>query len=501
MRLFAVTLAALIIGFSLPLQARDDIMPPPKPAPRIPVERETLYENENLKFAASGSMKEPVRVTAKASPKVMPKETAQESKEVEGAAQAVDGERLNVEGTEIRLFGIVTPSLSSNYGPQARQNLEEMLVGTVLCKLTDKDREGRPVAFCGTVEVPDISYEMLRQGWAMADRRGLKDNALSEIYAKAESEAQSANRGIFAPTPMATVIPLTNPGKSITIADSAVAQDGDGIERTEDKPVAVATAAPAPSKTPAMAIDSGFLFVERYQTLLAAGLLLLAAMIYASASVMREKARVRETRRAVAAALRGELMAARHIFRTKSRDLIYAKAESGKNALRPSQLWPRIRTAVYQANITSIGLLGSELARRVASVYGQCTDYAMYFQQAQASRLPAPRAVAETLSVLAKHMEVVLEGLAQVEGSGRSYTPPATVVEVPTQLDDEEKTETETAASKQKKSFVTMAKALFLLHKVKKQEAEPDEDDSAEYEEAEGDEEEQGEGAEEQKAA
>jgi endonuclease YncB( thermonuclease family) len=423
MKILSLSLAALMVGFAIEANAapRDDVMPPPKSAPRIPVDRQLL------------------------------------DKEFEGSAKAIDGERLSVDGKEVRLFGIVTPALGSGYGPKSRQQLDRMLQGNVLCKITDVDKEGVPVAFCGTVNVPDMSYEMLRQGWAMVDRKSLKGNGLSEIYGKVEREAQAANRGIFAPTPMTTVIPLTNPGNSVTVAAAPEPTVTDAVASFMSPSMAVAASSPssasklideqnnataaaaAPPVAPATdaeaiaaavasapvatgaasSIDSGMSFIERYQVLLGTVFLFLAACIYASVPAIRERARTSENRRSVAAALRGELMAARHICRTKSRELANYKKADG--ALRPSQLWPRIRTVVYQANVGSIGLLGSELARRVASVYGQCVDYAAFFQQAPASRVPAPKAVSETLSILGDHMDVVLDSLAQVEETGKPF--------------------------------------------------------------------------------
>lgn len=428
MNVYALSLAALIAGFAFVAEARDDIMPPPKSAPRIPVERQVLQA-----LATSGT-----------------------SEEYEGAAQAIDGQRLSINGKEIRLYGIMAPALTSSYGDKSRQQLGRMLQGTVLCKATDKDRDGRAIAFCGTVNIPDISYEMLRQGWAMVDRKTLQGNKLSEIYGKVEQEAQASNRGIFAPQPMAAAAFINNPGSGIALPPVAPLENSRAVEQ-QPAPVTVAPAvapapvvveanASAPATAAAIAIpeaeplpvasqaianvaqtvaSNAPTLVERYQVLIGSFFLLLAAIIYAGIPGMRERARTRETRRSVAAALRGELMAARHICRTKARELLNSKKPEGQ-ALRPSQLWPRIRTLVYQGNVASIGLLGSELARRVASVYGQCIDYAAFFQHANVARIPAPKAVSDTLNILADHMEVVLDGLAQVEETGMPFVADAT---------------------------------------------------------------------------
>jgi superfamily I DNA/RNA helicase len=41
--------------------------------------------------------------------------------------------------------------------------------------------------------------------------------------------------------------------------------------------------------------------------------------------------------------------------------------------------WPRIRSTLYQAYVGRLGWLGAELARQVASIYGQASDYASYY--------------------------------------------------------------------------------------------------------------------------
>lgn len=446
MRALALGIAAFTLGFSLTAHARDDIMPPPAKAPRIPVERVPLAE----------------------------KEAPASSREIEGEAAVVDGEKIMVDGKQVRLFGIVTPSLSSNFGPQARQQLEKMVKGAILCKITDRDRDGNPIAFCGSADVPDISYEMLRQGWAMADRRALKDNSLADIYQKAEGDAQATNRGMFAPTSMTTIVPLADPQKTVVVAAPPVAAPTPAPE-SQPAPAAApektVSAQPAAESAPSIMAQ-----IERYQTLIAAGILLLAAYLYGSVAQRREYVKIRETRRAVAAALRGELLSARQVFRAKARDLVFLKAEESKAkandkpAARAAQLWPRIRTTIYQANTASLGLLGSELARRVASVYGQCTDYASYFQQAPAARLPSAKTVADTLTVLGQHMDVVLEGLAQVERTGRPFvdapvkvTPAPVVVEESADDSGEDAEAGEPAAPK--RSLADIARSIFAAQK------------------------------------
>lgn len=511
MRVLAVTLAALLALSSGSAFAKSDVMPPPHKAPREPVQQVTLYEAapdytpppkpaatlaSAIKVAAKSALGSEVvssKSSSKSSKTSAAKEAAKESiakanakqlakqstvgkepKEFEGVAKALDGERLMIGEKEIRLFGIVTPGISSNYGPQARQKLDAIIKGAVLCKVTDKDKDGRPIAFCGTVDTPDLSYEMLRQGWAMADRKALKNNSLAEVYEKVEQEAQSLNKGLFAPMPMVNSVPLSNPANTTTVplVTPAITAMGAKVETIKgggkpaeepkivplaqkpgeeprtalslivpestvtSKPAAAAepaketpkeatpvAAAPAPATSSAVpASASGASFMERYQGIIGGLLWIFGAAAFGVVVMVRDRIQLAEKRRALAAALNGELTSARHICRTRARELVrQRRLGEAETQPRPSQLWPRIRAVVYQAHVGSIGLLGSDLARRVASVYGQCADYAAYYQQTAMQRLPSGTAVSETLSTLADHIDNILDGLAQVEYTGRPF--------------------------------------------------------------------------------
>ncbi len=474
MRVLAVTFALLIVlAAGAAGAAKNDIMPAPAKAPRVPVQQLTLYDaTDKYLPPPSPSAVKP------ALPKASVKESAgkeagdlKDAREFEGAAKAIDGERLLIGGKEIRLFGIVTPGIHSNYGSQARQHLDAIIKGAVLCKVTDKDSQGHPIAFCGTVNTPDLSYEMLRQGWAMVDRKTLKNNSLAEVYEKVEQQAQSQNKGLFAPMPMVNSIPLSNPANTVTVplvpvtqASSAKAEepktDADMpqtakqdvvttdipgtalsiVQSSASKSVKSLTLAPAvvgkgeagkaemtrqppPHQEEERAtVTQNRGFFERYQAIVAGILWVFGAFAFGVAIVARDRLQEIEKRKALAAALHGELTSARHICRTRARDLTRRRHMGMEDAaLRPSQLWPRLRAVVYQAHVGSIGLLGSDLARRVAAIYGQCADYAAYYQQAAMQHLPSGSAVSETLSNLANYMDDILDGLAQVEQTGKAY--------------------------------------------------------------------------------
>src|ERR1043165_5192523 len=97
----------IVLGFLLaaitPAYARDDLMPPPKPARRVPVE---VHPLEGAVHPPPKETREP-RNTAPAPVVRTPaiKEPAADPHELEGKGEAMDGERVIVNGKEVRLFG------------------------------------------------------------------------------------------------------------------------------------------------------------------------------------------------------------------------------------------------------------------------------------------------------------------------------------------------------------------------------------------------------------
>lgn len=423
LRIFVASLVIASGFVSVEASARSsDVMPPPQKAPRVAVVAQPIKD---------------------ATPKA--------PTEYEGRARAIDGERLMVGEKEIRLFGILTPALGSNYGPQAKDKLEQLVQGKdVLCKVTGRDAEARPIAFCGTVNTPDISYEMLRQGWAMLDRKALKNNSLETVYGRVEQEAQTQSKGLFAPMPMTVAIPVTNPSRSIVLPDASApvaletgtpkkVEPVAPIVAEEKKPETASTQKAAEPKMGEQAPDAlviasvqqgqqntargGRSFIERYQQILSSVFLILAAAGFGAVFLVRDRLRLRDRRRMLAAALHGELSALRQICRTRARELArQRRIVDVDNQPRPSQLWPRLRITLFQAQAANLGLLGSDLARQVARIYGQCADYAVMAQGGSAqARLPSAQAVSESLASLADQMENALEALATVENTGEVF--------------------------------------------------------------------------------
>lgn len=120
---------------------------------------------------------------------------------IAGVARAVDGDSLVVAGALVRLHGIdafergQTCRRADNAvwpcGLAAASRLARLAGGrTVLCRVRDRDRYGRPVAVC-TTGGRDLGRAMVAAGLALAYRRYADD------YAAVEAEARDAKRGAW----------------------------------------------------------------------------------------------------------------------------------------------------------------------------------------------------------------------------------------------------------------------------------------------------------------
>jgi endonuclease YncB( thermonuclease family) len=416
-------LAAILLLASLPQGTAAETMPPPQKAPRTPVAIEKLKgPDDNHSFT--------------------------------GTAFAIDGERMRLGDREIRLFGIVAPSLSSIMGPTARQALDQLLTGkTVSCQTRDRDREGRPLVQCTTDTTPDLALALVKDGYAVVARGSLAATDLAVPYDQAEKEASGSHKGMWGPLVGGASHPggtaVAEPAAKPAPAQAAPAQAAPATPTSSSAPVAAATpSVVAPSAAPSLApslppiftqpavppAESGAGWVERYQNLLAGLLALLAALLLFRATIRSQTTALMqvtldkmETRKSVAAALRGELMAARSLCRTRADALTAAGQPGGLKP--PPPLWPRIRTLVFQAYVGQIGLLGADLARQIASLYGQLSDHgALHHAPRTGLGLKAdlhdPTRIAETLTQLAAYADVAIERLEQVETTGLPFTAP-----------------------------------------------------------------------------
>lgn len=125
--------------------------------------------------------------------------------------RVIDGDTMDVDGVRVRLHGIDAPEGKQSCqregvawlcGQEAAKALREHVRGKELaCETKDRDRYGRAVAVCRTVELSDfigklpINDWMVRQGWALDYRQYSKG-----AYADAEREAREGKRGLWAGT-------------------------------------------------------------------------------------------------------------------------------------------------------------------------------------------------------------------------------------------------------------------------------------------------------------
>ncbi|MCU0831305.1 MAG: thermonuclease family protein [Rhizobiaceae bacterium] len=114
-----------------------------------------------------------------------------------GEARAIDGDSLNLNGEEVRLWGIDAPEFQQGCiadgstvpcGRMARERLAQLLKDqAVACAATGRDRYDRVLAICRT-DAGEINATLVREGHAF-DFGG---------YAAEEAEARSARRGVWA---------------------------------------------------------------------------------------------------------------------------------------------------------------------------------------------------------------------------------------------------------------------------------------------------------------
>jgi len=386
--------------------------PPPRKMPRTPVARETIAESHD---------------------------TIPASKELQGSAIILDGEKLRIGKTDVRLFGVVPPQLTASFGPQARTALEGIIGGqNIYCKIRDRDRDGRLLATCTNVSGSDVALDLLKRGLAVTSRGSLTNTELAAPYLAAEQAAQSHKIGLWSIAVNAPVsVPLAAPGappkqESPPEAESKKEEKARAEQAAQAKAAAEAQAkAAALAQTQAQAKIAATIiseaaeaqkadlawvppelgFLERYQILIS-GLLMLATALSIAGSIERQRMNDRrDETKALAAALRGELMAARGVCFGRAKS-ITCEAEERTAA------WPRIRTTLYQAYVGRLGFLGADLARQIAAVYGQSSDYASIYNPTTGGAL-VEVSKKHALEMLIKRIDEVLPKLGEVERTGK----------------------------------------------------------------------------------
>lgn len=419
--------AAAFLLFAVSAFAQE--APPPHKSPRVPVHRQTVVE-----------------------PKVPPRD-------LEGLAAIIDGEHLRIEDTDLRLFGIVPPQLSASFGPQARSALDTLVGGRpVSCHIRDRDQAGHFLATCRVAGTDnDLALELLRRGLAATARGSLEPTELAAPYETAEDSAQKQKLGLWsAPQPAAVSLTAVAPKPESAAQNPAmpplpraetILPPVPPVElKKEEKPPEKKTASPeklAPNATdldlvnqteaalppgsvlplPEESLANGPGFFARYQLLIAGLLMLATALSIIGAVEYQRRVEKRDEMKAIAAALRGELLAARAVCQ--------ARIKTWSEADDRNAAWPRIRSTLYQAYAGKLGFLGATLARQIASIYGQASDYAAYYGPNPAPQAEAPPPRKQALQTLARHIEEVLPRLAYIEETGvrpgeqRSAPPPA----------------------------------------------------------------------------
>jgi endonuclease YncB( thermonuclease family) len=406
---------ALILSLWVPALAQE--MPSPRRMPRIPVAREHL---EDL---------------AEAPP----------ARAVQGPAIIFDGEKMRIGETELRLFGVVPPQLTASFGPQARSTLDALANGQIVnCLIRDRDHDGRLLGTCHSASGNDMALELLRRGLAVSARGSITGTELAAPYLAAEQAAQTQKIGIWSmgappaasftvqttPAPAVhieaapTPAPILTPAPALVIADKIITEKAAPVEKPAEAHIVTLAAPPTDIKsvdrkhaevsaTPSDDVwqtNPSMGFFERYQILIASALMLTTALSIIAALWGQKSRDKRDEIKAVAAALRGELMAARGICIGRIKTI--TSEDEDRNAI-----WPRIRTTLYQAYVGRLGLLGAELARQVASIYGQSSDYASLYSP-NGSAYDASKK--QALENLARHIDEVLPKLASIELSGAS---------------------------------------------------------------------------------
>ena len=351
----------------------------------------------------------------------VPDRHAPPPRDVQGQAMVIDGEKLRIGDVDLRLFGIVPPQLSANFGPQARAALDDVMGGgqAIACHVRDRDHDGRLLATCRTPNGTDPALELLRRGLAVAARGSIADTELAQPYVTAEAAAESAHAGLWslAPTAGASLsavqasMPKIDSVKPVVLPTADVQAKTASAILAAKPPAVVAEAAPSVRDA-----DGNPGFFTRYQILIACGLMLATALSILAALTAHRVREKRDEMKALAAALRGELLAARAVCATRAKGISSDADDRAAN-------WPRIRSTLYQAYVGRLGFLGAELARQVASIYGQASDYASYYgNNGEVTGAGQPKK--QALQMLAAHIDEVLPRLASIEQSGRRFLPP-----------------------------------------------------------------------------
>lgn len=358
--------------------------PPPRKMPRVPVSREYLY-----------SARDPMPA----------------SREKKGVAAVIDGEKLRIGETNVRLFGVVPPQLSASFGPQARGELDALAAGqNVSCQIRDRDRDGWLLATCANAAGNDLALELLKRGLAVAARGSIADTELASSYLAAEQAAQAQKTGLWlgssAPPVSSSLVAPPKPEAAEAKKEDITAAKVDADAQAK----IAADVLSEQSRLDEMGSEAGIErgFFERYQILISGFLAFLTALSVLAVLRRQRNEERREELKALAAALRGEVTSMRYVCVGRARSITDDMDDR-------TAAWPRLRATLYQAYVGRLGFLGSELARQISALYGQASDYAAYFNPSS-GMAEAPKK--QALEALVKHIDDILPRLAVIEKTG-----------------------------------------------------------------------------------
>lgn len=389
--------------------------PPPHKAPRMTVNRESLLDRH-----------------------------AAQNRNLEGQALIIEGDKLRIGETDFRLFGVIPPQLSASFGPQARNVLDGLVSSqNVSCLVRDRDHEGHLLATCHNASGVDLALELLKRGLAVTARNSLADTNIASSYLAAEQAAILQKIGLWSvevppaaalvvkPSETASLMPTEEKKEDLhkeepvkpEIKKEEIPQEEmhkDEIAKTDpakkdilSQTISIPVTSSAMEENTSTPRPNASGFFARYQILLSSFLMLITALGVLISLAFQRRGERRDETKALAAALRGELSAARAVCYTRLKSIA---TDEDDQAL----IWPRLRSTLYQAYVGRIGNLGAELARKIASIYGQASDYAVYYSSDDQNSITTPKRRA--LQTLVGHIEEVLPRLEYIEHSGKIPT-------------------------------------------------------------------------------
>jgi endonuclease YncB( thermonuclease family) len=129
------------------------------------------------------------------------------AEEIVGKAKLIDSKTIEIDGQQIRFWGLDAPDLDQicytkgkqqrpyRCGPAAFQKIGKMLQNQVLtCKGDERDAEGRLVAICytyaGKLEI-EVNEQLVLSGWTVSDP------AQTERYKRFENVARRFRDGLW----------------------------------------------------------------------------------------------------------------------------------------------------------------------------------------------------------------------------------------------------------------------------------------------------------------